>query len=197
MSKDGVFLDSTNYVTDCCAKEAKDFQNEQMASWRLYKYLPSECEAPSVRSPAFQYDHVNLRASVGYGVADECLVDQYSLLRNDPSQLTRDRCKIQLFERIYQGVPNLKPVVEDPGMELPILQGVSSSTLEGIEYPCRKTIMEKNTYNFENLTDSVKDVQKVEHVVEDWKRGGLPTRDYQLRKEILEQQRYNRDMLLH
>ena len=57
--------------------------------------------------------------------------------------------------------------------------------------------MEKNTYNFEELTDSVKDIQNVENVVEDWKRGGLPTRDYQLRKEILEQQRYHRDMLLH
>lgn len=196
MSKDGIFLDSTNYVTDCCAKEAKDFQNDQMASWRLYKYLPASCEAPDVRSPNFQYDHVNLRASVGYGVADGCLVDQYSMLRNDPSQMTRDRCKIQLFERIYQGVPNLKPTVE-PGSELPILQGTSTTNLEGDIYPCRKTLMEKNTYNFEQLTDSVKDIQKVEHVVEDWKRGGLPTRDYQLRKEILEQQRYNNSMLLH
>ena len=184
MSKN-IFLNSKNYSTDCCAKEAKDAQNEQLENYFLYQYLPIKCESPNMRSPDFQYDHPNLRARIGYGLADDCVVDQYSSLRNNPNQLTRDRCKIQLFERIFQGCPNLKPTVDDPGKELPLQQGLSTTTLEGIRFSCKKTIMEEPTYKFVPLVDCMKDIQNPKYVVEAWTRGGDPTRDYVRRKEFL------------
>ena len=180
-----IFLDSKNYSTDCCAKEAKDAQNEQMSNWRLYQHLPVPCDTPKMRSPDFQYDHTNLRASIGYGVSDGCVVDQYSALRNDPKQLTRDRCKIQLFERVFQGCPNLKPTVADPGQELPLQQGTSTTSLEGVQLSCKKAIMEQPTYQFVPLVECMQDIQDPKHLVESWTRGGDPTRDYVRRKEFL------------
>lgn len=190
-----IFLDSKNYSTDCCAKEAKDAQNEQMAHWRLYQYLPVPCETPKMRSPEFQYDHTNLRASIGYGVADGCVVDQYSSLRNDPKQLTRDRCKIQLFERVFQGCPNLKPTVADPGAELPLQQGTSTTSLEGVSLSCKKAIMEQPTYHNVPLVDCMKDIQDPVHLVESWTRGGDPTRDFVRRKEFLNRCGYGMKVL--
>lgn len=185
MSKKNIFLDSKNYSTDCCAREAKDAQNEQLEKYFLYQFLPIQCKSPNMRSPDFQYDHPNLRARIGYGLADDCVVDQYSSLRNDPKQLTRDRCKIQLFERVFQGCPNLKPTVDDPGKELPLQQGLSSTTLEGVKFSCKKTIMEQPTYQFVPLVDCMKDIQNPKYVVEGWTRGGDPTRDFVRRKEFL------------
>jgi hypothetical protein len=180
-----VFLDSRRVCSDDCAKEAKDNQNESIYHYSVYQELPIQCEAPNARFPNFAYDHVNLRGRVGYGVADDCIVDQYSGLRNDPAQLTRDRCHIQLFSRIFQGCPNLKPGVPNPDVEMPITQGTSSGTLEGIQYPCKKAIMELTTNKPTPLIDCVKDVQNPDHLVEPWVRGGDTTRDFVKRQEFL------------
>ena len=180
-----VFLDSRRYKTDCCAKEAKDAQNDAIFGWSTYQYLPVQCEAPKMRSPDFQYDHTNLRARIGYGVAEGCVVDSYSALRNDPNQLTRDRCRVQLFERVFQGVPNLKPGVVNPDVEMPLVQGTSSTTLEGVSISCKKSIMEQTTHNPVPLLDCMKDIQDPKHIVEPWVRGGDDTRSYVRRQEFL------------
>ena len=181
-----VFLDSRRVCSDDCAKEAKDTQNEGIFNYTLYQQLPVKCESPDVRFPKFAYDHVNLRGRPGYGVADDCLVDQYSALRNDPAQMTRDRCPIQLFTRVFQGCPNLKPGVPNPDLEMPIQQGMSSGTLEGIQYPCKKAIMELTTNKPVPLVDCMKDIQNPDHLVEPWVRGGDTTRDFVKRQEFLQ-----------
>jgi hypothetical protein len=180
-----VFLDSRRVCSDDCAKEARDNQNDSIYKYSMYQDLPIKCEAPDARFPSFSYDHVNLRGRVGYGVADDCLVDNYSSLRNDPAQLTRDRCHIQLFSRVFQGCPNLKPGVPDPDLEMPITQGTSSGTLEGISYPCKRAIMEMTTTHPTPLVDCMKDIQDPDHLVEPWIRGGDATRDFVKRQEYL------------
>lgn len=185
MSTPSVFLDSRRYRTDCCAKEAKDAQNEGIFNWSTYQYLPVDCKSPNMRSPTFQYDHPNLHMRIGYGLADGCLVDTYSALRNNPEQLTRDRCKVQLYERVFQGVPNLKPGVVNPDAEMPIIQGTSSTTLEGVQFVCKKTIMEQSTYQPTPLLDCMKDIQDPRHIVEPWIRGGDDTRSYVRRQEFM------------
>lgn len=182
-----VFMNSRRLCTDDCAKEAKDLQNESIFGYETYQHIPVECDGQHARFPGFAYDHVNLRGRAGFGVAEGCVVDNYSLLRNDPSQLTRDRCRTQLFTRMFHGCPNLKPGVADPDKEMPILQGTGSSTLEGVQYPCKKTIMEMTTNKFMPMIDCVKDAQKPEHVVEPWgPRGGDDTRSFVRRQEFLE-----------
>jgi|APGre2960657404_1045060.scaffolds.fasta_scaffold00312_15 hypothetical protein len=185
MQKPQVFLDSRRYGSDCCAQEAKDAQNSAIYSWTSFQHLQADCKAPNMRSPDFQYEHPNLRARIGYGVADGCAVDSYSALRNDPNQMTRDRCRIQLFERIFQGVPNLKPGVPAPEKEMPLQQGISSTTLEGVQFSCKKSIMELRTNNPTPLLDCMKDIQTAETTVEPWIRGGDNTRDFVRRQEFL------------
>jgi len=186
MSKERIFLDSKNYSTDCCAREARDTQNDQIFGYNVYSYLPVvACEAPKVRSPDFQYDHPNLRAKVGYGYTDDCLVDEDSKFRTDPNTLTRDRCKIQLYERMFQGCPNLKPGVSDPGAELAIQQGTNNSMMEGRQIPCKKAIMEKEIQHPIPLVPCMSDIQDPNHIVPTWTWGGEPTRDYVRRKEFL------------
>jgi hypothetical protein len=167
--------------------EAKDTQNEQIANYDLYQYLPTECDGVHARFPSMAYDHVNLIGRAGYGVADSCVIDNYSALRNDPAQMTRDRCRTQLFTRIFHGVPNLACGVSDPDKEMPIMQGVGTNIYEGVNYPCKKTLMEKQLYNFDPLLDCVKSVQDPKYVVENWTRGGTDTRNYMLRQEFLKE----------
>ena len=185
MSQQRIFLESKNYSTDCCAREAREAQNEQAFGWRVYQHLPVPCETPNMRSPTFQYDHPNLRAKIGHGQSDDCVIDEFSKLRNDPAQLTRDRCKIQLFERIFQGCPNLKPGVSDPGAELSIQQGTNNDQIAGIAIPCKKAIMELQTTNPVPLVPCMQDIQDPNHLVPLWTWGGEPTRDYVRRKEFL------------
>jgi len=180
-----VFLNSRRLCSDDCAKEAKDIQNEGISNYELYQYLPIDCDGKNARFPDFAYNHINLRGRVGYGIAEGCIVDNYSTLRNDPAQLTRDRCKTQLFTRIFQGCPNLKPGVANPDEEMAIIQGTGSDTFEGVKYPCKKTLMELTTNKFMPMLDCVQEVQKPEHVVESWVRGGDDTRSYVKRQEYL------------
>ena len=194
---DGIFLNSRRVCSDDCAKEARDVQNDSMFNYDLYQNIPIPCEPSHARFPEFAYDHINLTGRAGYGVSDGCTVDTYSALRNDPSQLTRDRCRIQLFQRIFQGCPNLRPGVVDPDEEMPIIQGTSSTQFQGVgvsgsgtagnymNYPIKKTLSEVQTKNFDPLLDCSKTSQDPVHIVEPWTRGGNPTRDMVRRSEYL------------
>jgi hypothetical protein len=178
-------MNSRRLCSDTCAKEAKDNQNDSIINYDLYQYLHVPCDGAHARFPSFAYDHVNLTGRTGYGVAEGCVVDNYSMLRNDPAQMTRDKCKTQLFTRIFQGAPNLGCGMGDPEKELNVLSGSSSSTFEGTKFPCKKSLMEKQLYHFDPLLDCVKQVQAPKHIVEQWTRGGTDTRNYMLRQEML------------
>ncbi len=185
MSSSGVFLNSRRVCSDECAMETKDNQNDAVYHYNMYRHAFLPCESPNVRMPNFTYEHINLRGRVGVGLADDCLIDQYSSLRNDPAQLTRDRCPTQLFGRVFTGCPNLKPGVPNPEAELPLQQGMSTGDLEGVSYPCKKTIMELTTNKFMPMQECVKEYQNPDHVVEPWYRGGDDTRNYVKRQEFL------------
>lgn len=182
---DSVFLGSRRVCSDNCAKEAKDVQNNGMFDYSMYQDLKVDCDGKGARFPGFAYDHVNLSGRTGYGIAEGCVVDNYSMLRNDPAQMTRDRCRVQLFSRMFHGCPNLKPGIVDPDQEMPIVQGTGSSTLEGTVYACKKTLTEVQTKQFTPLVECTKEIQKAEHIVEPWVRGGDDTRSYVRRQEML------------
>ena len=180
-----LYMNSRRLCSDKCAMEARDVQNNAIANYDLYQYLYVPCDGEHARFPTFSYDHVNLTGRTGYGVAEGCVIDNYSALRNDPAQLTRDKCKIQLYTRIFQGCPNLGCGAGDPEKELNILSGTDTNSLAGVKYPCKRAIMEMQTYHFDPLLSCVEQVQNPEHVVESWTRGGTDTRNYMLRQEML------------
>jgi len=186
MNNSTVFLDSRRVCSDDCSKEARDNQNDNIFNYEMYQYLPVDCDNTHARFPEFSYDHINLTGRIGYGMAEGCVIDSDSQLRNDPSRLTRDKCRIQLFERIFQGVPNLRPGVGDPSTELDILSGSSSDELFG-QAGCKREITEQQTYHPTPLLDCIKQVQDPKHIVEPFIRGGDNTRDYVRKQEFLEQ----------
>ena len=187
-----VFLDSRRVCSDDCAKEARDNQNESMFGYSVYQHLPVACKDPNARVPSFMYDHVNLRGRPGYGLSDGCLIDRSSGLRNDPTSLTRDRCRVQLSSRIFHAGPNLKPGVPNPDVEMPIQQGSSSGDLDGIKFPCKRAIMETLTNVPTPLLPCMKDIRNPNNIVEPWTRGGVDSRDYMLRQQIINDCRINR-----
>ena len=195
MSKpDQIFTANCSYNTDNCAVETREKQNTAISSYELYNSQLVPCNsATAMRSPDCQYDHINLRANIGYGVSDSCTIDQYSLLRNDPHQMTRDRCHQQLFTRVFYDGPNLKPGIPDPITELELLEGGYSSTQNnGVDLPCKRTITVDGPKWFYPLIDCIKtEVQNPAHIVPPWINGGEPTRDFVRRQEFLNTCGYN------
>lgn len=181
-----VFFNTQRVCSDACAMEAKDNQNDEISDYQLYRYLPVPCEAPEPRYPKWSYDHVNLHGRIGYGQSDGCDIDSFSELRNDPNQLTHDRCKIQLFTRLFTGCPNLTPGVPNPDIELPILQGSSSDDLTGPQGDCKRSMVdEKSIQDWWPLIPCVASAQDPKHIVEPWTRGGVDTRDFVRQSEWL------------
>lgn len=171
---------------DTCWMESKDIKNQNIDEYMHYNTNFVECKDPNVRIPTYYVDHVNLRPAPHPNVAnhpDSCLIDHESQLRNDKSKQTRDRCNIQLFHRMFQACPNLRPGVGDPNKELDVLSGSNSSHIYD---KCNEKIMEKQIYHPTPMLDCVSEIQNVDHIVPQWVRGGEDTRNYLNRKKFLE-----------
>jgi len=171
---------------DSCWMESKDIKNKDIDEYMHYNTNFIECKDPNVRMPTYYTDHINLRPAPHPNVAnhpDSCLIDHESQLRNDKTKQTRDRCNIQLFHRMFQACPNLRPGVGDPDKELDVLSGSSSSHIYD---KCNEKIMEKQTYHPIPMLDCVAEIQNPEHIVPQWIRGGEDTRNYINRKRFLE-----------
>lgn len=174
-----IFDARTGFCSDDCWNISKDMHNEEISKYYLYPTNFTECKAPNVRMSDMSLNHINLRGRPGYGLADDCLIDQYSSLRNDPNANTQDRCHIQLFERIFAGGPRLKSSTGDIDKELDILSGSDTNP-----FKCNKMIMEIQTNRPMPLLDCIKDVQDPDHIVPKWINGGEDTRSYINRAEF-------------
>jgi hypothetical protein len=171
---------------DTCHQESKDISNKIINDYFHYNRNFIKCEDDKVRIPNFYLDHVNLRGTPHPNVAnhpDSCLIDSESLLRNDKSKITKDRCNIQLYQRMFQAGPNLTPGIGDFNTELDILSGTNS---KHVTNTCFDNIMEKQTYKMIPMLECVSKIQDHEHIVPKWIRGGEDTRNYINRKKFLE-----------
>ena len=188
------FFDKQNNIcSDSCWEEAKNYGNDKINSYYTYSTQMIDCDAPNVRMPEFIYDHVNLRGRPGYGVADACLIDNHSKMINNVDGVTRDRCKLQLFTRLFSAPPLLKGQLGDINSELELLAGNDSGFSDGGYnvsnssngtgarfggYGCKKKIMEQQIRHPIPLVDCMKDIQNPEHIVPIWTNGGEDTRSY-------------------
>ena len=173
------FDGSTSLCTDTCWKVAKDLHNKKIEGYNIFPNNPVDCTSPYVRMTDMYLDHPNLRGRPGYGLADDCLIDSYSKLRNDPSSMTHDKCRMQLLSRIFTSGPNLRCGKTNIGSELQLIQGDNTNNVQ-----CRKSIMEEEMNNFMPLLDCVKDVQDPDNIVPKWVNGGEDTRSYINRAEF-------------
>jgi hypothetical protein len=177
------YFDKQNTIcSDSCWEESKNYGNKKINEYQTYSTQLVDCEAPNIRIPEFMYDHVNLRGRPGYGLADACLIDNYSRLINNKEGLTRDRCKLQLFRRLFDAGPTMKGSLGDINSELDILTGSDSSfygsTGVNTSISCKKTIMEQQIKQPIPLVDCLKDIQNPEHIIPMWTNGGEDTRSY-------------------
>ena len=185
------FDNQNNICNDTCWQEYKNFQNDKIMNYSTYDKSTQllDCESPNVRVPSFMLDHPNLRGRAGYGVTDPCLVDIYNdLLKND-NLMTRDRCRVQLSERIFTSAPQLKGSSGDINKELDVLSGsdTSSGAMGGINMSCRKTLMEQQIKHPIPLVDAMKDIQNPNNIVPNWVNGGEDTRSYVNRQNFNKQ----------
>lgn len=175
------FDKQNNICSDSCWQESINYGNKKINDYYTYDIQLIDCEAPNVRMPDFIYDHINLRGRPGYGLSDSCLIDNYSRLINNKESLTRDRCKLQLFKRLFDACPTMKGSLGDINTELDILSGNDSSfygNINDINYSCKKGIMEKQINQPIPLVDCLKDIQNPDHIVPIWTNGGEDTRSY-------------------
>jgi hypothetical protein len=173
------FDNNTNICSDDCWKNAKDLHNNKIEGYNIYPNNLVDCVSPYVRMPDMYLNHPNLRGRPGYGLSDDCLIDKYSMLRNNPNSMTQDKCKIQLNNRIFTAGPNLRCGKTDIDKELELIEGRDTNNVR-----CKKQIMEEEMNNFMPLLDCVKDIQNPENIVPKWTNGGEDTRSYIHRTEF-------------
>ena len=170
---------STSICSDNCWRTAKDLNNNKMSEYNLYPNNFVDCVNPNVRMTDSYLEHPNLRGRPGYGLADDCLIDNDSSLRNNPDAMTQYRCRIQLNERIFTSGPRLRCGVGNIGEELKLIEGTDTNP-----FKCKKQIMEKEMNNFIPLLDFMKDIQDPNNIVPVWTNGGEDTRSYIHRAEF-------------
>jgi hypothetical protein len=187
MNNQSIFDEQNNLCTDSCWQDYKNFQNNKIVGYNTYDKSTQliDCESPNVRVPQMMYDHPNLRGRPGYGLTDPCLVDIYNNLIKNDELYTKDRCRIQLTQRIFTGVPQLKGCSGDVNKELDLLSGTDTTT--GV---CKKSIMELQMRNPIPLVDCMKDIQNPDNIVPIWVNGGEDTRSY------VNRQNFNKNIYL-
>lgn len=173
------FDNSASICTDTCWNNAKELNNKGISDYYLLQNQLTDCIYPNVRMNDAYLNHPNLRGRPGYGLSDDCLIDNYSSLRNNPESLTHDKCRIQLVNRIFAAGPNLRCGNTNVGAELELIGGNDTNP-----FKCKKTIMEEEMNNFIPLLDCMKDIQNPNHIVPVWTNGGEDTRSYVNRTEF-------------
>jgi hypothetical protein len=125
------YFDTGNRVTqDDCAQEAKLNENTSIMNYRLYNpYGVEACEKKIEKLNALVADNPNLRFRDGYGVAQPCLIDQDSRLRNETVS-TNVREKQQLSVRFFHAVPDVSHGAFIPNTESLLKIGAVDSTHE-------------------------------------------------------------------
>ena len=167
------FDNQNNICNDTCWQEYKNYQNDKIINYNTYDKSAQliDCESPNVRVPSFMLDHPNLRGRAGYGLADPCLVDIYNNLIKNDELMTKDKCRVQLTQRIFTSAPQLKGCAGDINKELDILSGSDSSgSIGGMS--CRKSLMEQQIKYPIPLVDALQDIQNPNNIVPVWVNGG-------------------------
>jgi hypothetical protein len=170
---DRLFNKNNSVNSDECWKLSKDSYNDQINQYYLNPVDDTKCNAPNVRMPDFYLDHVNLIGRPGYGIVDPCVVDEYNKMVKNDQLITHDKCKNQVFQRLFQACPAIRGSEGDINKELDIISGTDTNP-----YNSKKTIMEMQTRKPEPLLDYIKEVQNPDHIVPIWVNGGEDTRSY-------------------
>jgi len=174
---DYTFNAQTRIGDDSCDLSQRNMQNAGQATYMLTQYRP---DCPMNNAVDFATTTgVNFTGSHQLGLGG-CNVDDNSKLHI--SDLSRDKCRISLFQRPYSTVPYLGRGKSNAVLESQLQQGELANN--------RKSINPMTEHSFQKYTEtpmipSLKatvsnPANLVEGVAADgWVRGGVPTRELQ------------------
>ena len=158
---------SASLKNDICSKDAEERQSTQQCDYQLESFYAncdmSAVENISLSDPGLVLNH-------GYGVALPCNIDNDSAMRNGSKQ-TNPRLIHQLYSRPYLTVPFMGPNTNggDRDVESQLRYGVRAADRKPCNSLADVSIDTGRMYLCYNP-------QAVEHVVENWTRGGVDSR---------------------
>ena len=171
------FSNKEKLYNDKCYNETRDLQNEKLNNLYISNYTNCGCDDESVKD--FTLSEPNIFYKDGYGFTNDCNVDNDSDLRL--SQLTQFKCRNQLKTRVYQGVPNKGRGQSIPVVESKLITGEDTSTSRSCN-----TLADIYIDRFTPMLKCVEEIQKADHIVYDWTRGGDPSRQLVRNRDYLE-----------
>ncbi len=189
MNKSNYYNVNDNILQDGCAVDAKNMQNNSISDYNVYNYFKGntdECNKFDSKKDITQFmSDTQMHIKDGYGVTNECLVDTDSKLRND-AIWTNSKAKVQLYSRVFQGIPN----INHGGLIVPVEDVVKQGEYNDIRKGCDR--LSETTFNkfYPLIPCLANNVQNVKHIIPEWRFGGEPTRDYIQQKEFLEANGY-------
>ena len=174
---------------DDCAQNSRERQNGSINDYNTFNYIKNDCSNNQEKERLdFLAENPNLRMKYGYGNADKCTVDNDSRLRND-SMLTQTKCRNQLFERQYTGIPNLARGVLHPNVESRLRSGEDT----GQKRSCN-VLSEVYIDRFTPFVPCLKEqIQNDEHIIPEWTWGGAHSRHEVRDADYLERCGYKHD----
>ncbi len=143
---------------DKCALATKQTDNELVYDYNTFNFFTrGSCDTINCISD-FAYDYPNLRFRNGYGVANECVIDDDSKMRTET--LTHGRERQPLFTRQFFAVPDYGRGGLVPNTETFLQNGQDTTYLRQCD-----RVTEKNFDRFVPLVGCA-DVQKHDPVLE-------------------------------
>jgi len=168
------FEQENRLKTDDCALTTQELQNRSLENYYLYNnYNTNQCDLSTKDFTEFVMSNPNLRYRDGYGVTNQCYIDNDSELRNN-AKVTNFRGKEQLCPRWNQAVPDLGHGGLIPNVESRLKYSEDTLHLKECDI-----VAEKNFNRFTPMINElVCSVQNPKHIILPFPRGGEFTRDY-------------------
>lgn len=159
-------------ASDLCYLKYLNDANRRQAEYQVPTDQSPMCsdKTGTAAAQVFAADHPNLRIRSSYGL-DACTIDTDSSLKKDAGRMTKDRCRQQLSNRVFQAVPLLAKGSVLPGLESRIQVGTDTSTIQECD-----NLREKG-WNVFHPSLCSSEWQNADHIVQPWTWGGESSRD--------------------
>lgn len=188
MSK--LFNEPDGILSDQCAIDARNRQNAGINNYNIfnfYKGTADDCTKYSKKDIIDLSLDTQMHLKDGYGVTDRCVVDEDSKLRNG-QVWTNPKEKVQLYARVFQGIPN----INTGGLNVPVEDIVKQGQYNYLRKGCDNQ-SEQQYDSFMPLVPCLaKTVQTDRTVIPPWEGHGIPigSRDYIQQSRFLESNGY-------
>lgn len=174
--EDYTFNNLSSLKNDNCDISQRNIQNNHFSNYLLENYKPA-CPMRSAIDVAISQPCVNFTGSKQVGIGG-CNIDDNSKLHL--TELSRNRCKLNLHQRLFATVPFVGKGPHNPVLESQVQQGELSNNRKSLG-----STTELSHINYRNtpMIDTLKNtINNPANLIEDvassgWMRGGIPTRE--------------------